>query len=758
MAIRYDSDQKLFQLTTARSGYQIAIGDYGHVLHTHYGRPVQGDLRYLLRCYDRGFSGNPYDSGKDRTYSMDVLPQEYPGYGNGDFRNPALIVENADGSHSVDLRYEGHEIMEGKYTLPGLPASYTAADGKQHAEEAFPSGLDMPEMGVMTLKLSLKDAVSGVRVTLLYGVFEDMDIITRAVCITNQGSETVRIEKAASCTLDFLTGDYDVIHFHGRHGMERQPERIPLGHGSQVYGSRRGTSSHQQNPFLILAEHKAQEDSGECYGCMLLYSGNFKAEAEMDQFCQSRVVMGLSDEMFSWRLQPGEDFYTPEAALCFSSEGFHGLSRAYHRFIRTHVCRGSYRDIPRPVLINNWEATYFQFTGEKIIAIAKQAAELGVEMLVLDDGWFGRRDDDYSGLGDWYVNEDKLGMPLSQAAGQIRGLGMKFGLWIEPEMVSEDSDLYREHPDWAFRIPGRKPVRSRHQLVLDFSRPEVVDHIFGQIAKVIDAAGVEYIKMDMNRHITDVYSAGAQVQNQGVILHKYVLGVYDFLQKLLNRYPHILIEGCSGGGGRFDAGMLYYTPQIWCSDNTDAIERIKIQYGTSFGYPVSAVGSHVSAVPNHQTGRTTEFQTRSVVAMAGSFGYELDLNLITEEEKNLVRQQIRDFKRFWRLIHQGEYYRLTDPLAESEYAAWEFAGEDGAEALLNVVTLNTQCNPAMECVRLKGLQEDCRYRVETVLWGGREEEKLKDMVCWGSDLMYAGLPVPRLDNEYRAWQVYVQRL
>lgn len=754
MAIVYDSDRKIFQLTTARSGYQIAIGPYGHLLHTHYGKQVQGDMQYLLRCYDRGFSGNPYDAGKDRTYSMDALPQEYPGYGNGDFRNPALIVRNTDGSYSVDLRYEGYEIEEGKYTIPGLPASYY--DGKAERIDDTVFSANSLGQAVMTLKIYLKDRTSGIRVTLLYGVFEKTDIITRAVCITNQGSGAVQIEKAASAALDFLGGDFEVLHFYGRHGMERQPERVPLGHGSQVYGSRRGTSSHQQNPFLILADSQAREDSGECYGCMLLYSGNFKAEAERDQYSQSRLVMGLSDEMFSWELQPGEEFHTPEAAMCFSAEGFHGLSRAYHQFIRTHVCRGSYRDIPRPVLINNWEATYFQFNGEKIVAIAEQAAQLGVEMLVLDDGWFGKREDDYSGLGDWYVNEEKLGMPLSQAAEQIRKLGMKFGLWIEPEMVSEDSDLYRQHPDWAFSIPGRKPVRARHQLVLDFSRPEVVEHIFRQISRVIDAAGVEYIKMDMNRHITDIYSVGAQVQDQGMILHKYVLGVYDFLDKLLKRYPHMLIEGCSGGGGRFDAGMLYYTPQIWCSDNTDAIERIKIQYGTSFGYPVSAVGAHVSAVPNHQTGRTTDFQTRGAVAMAGSFGYELDLNLITEEEKQLVRRQIRDFKRFWKLIHQGEYYRLTNPMEQREYAAWEFAGEDGGEALVNVVTLNTECNPAMECVRLKGLHEERRYRVETVLWGGSPEEKMKDMVCFGSDLMYGGLPVPRLGNEYRTWQVYVR--
>lgn len=741
MPIIFDPQHNLFQLDTAHSSYQFIVGQYGHLLHTHYGRSVRGSLDYLLRCYDRGFSGVPYDAGEDRTYSMDVLPQEYPSYGTGDFRSHALRVRNADGSYGADLRYENYEIQEGKYRLPGLPASY--------GENSVQS----------TLQIHLRDAVSGLRVTLLYSVFEELDIITRAVCIENRGGQVLQIEKAASCALDFLTGEYEIIHFHGRHGMERQPQRSSLGYGVQVYGSRRGTSSHQQNPFVILADREAGEYAGECWGCMLLYSGNFKAEAERDQYNQSRLLMGISDEMFSWPLKPGERFFTPEAALCFSAEGFHGLSRSYHKFVRQHVCRGGYRDVPRPVLINNWEATYFRFTGEKIVSIARQAAELGVEMLVLDDGWFGKRDEDLSGLGDWKVNEEKLGMPLEEVAEQIRGLGMKFGLWIEPEMVSEDSDLYREHPDWTFVIPGRKPVRGRHQLVLDFSRPEVAEHVFCQIAEVVERVGAEYIKMDMNRHITDVWSWGAQVQNQGVILHKYVLGVYEFLEKLLKRFPGILIEGCSGGGGRFDAGMLYYTPQIWCSDNTDAIERILIHYGTSFGYPVSAVGAHVSVVPNHQTGRVTDFRTRGLVAMAGSFGYELDLNLISDGEKQLVRRQIEDFKRFWELIHHGEYYRLTNLMEPGEYAAWEFAAEDGGEALLNLVTLHTRCNPATEYVRLRGLKGDKRYQVETVLWGGCwEQEKPETIVCFGSSLMSAGLPVPRMGDEYRAWQAYLKEI
>ena len=683
MAIIIDQEQKLITLHTKNTTYQMGVGNYGQLLHLYYGKRLTGDMRYLLTYYDRGFSGNPYEAECDKTYSMDALPQEYPCFGNGDFRSPAAYDE-------------------------------TGAESE-------------------TLKAYLEDAPGGVRVTLLYGVFAELDIITRAVQITNCGTEAVHVEKAASAALDFMTGEFDVIHFHGRHGMERIFERTPVEHANQVFGSRRGASGHQQNPFVMLSGKQTGEDAGECYGCMLLYSGNFKAEA----------------------------------VLSYSANGFSALSWNLHRLIRSHICRSAYRDTKRPVLINNWEATYFDFTGEKIIEIAKQAAELGVEMLVLDDGWFGKRDDDLAGLGDWTVNEKKLGMPLSQVAEKIRALGMKFGIWIEPEMVCEDSDLYREHPDWAFTIPGRKPVRARYQLVLDYSRKEVVDGIFTQIAKVLDETKADYVKMDMNRHLTDVWSKTAGEQNQGAILHRYMLGVYDFLERLHERYPALLIEGCSGGGGRFDAGMLYYTPQIWCSDNTDAIERVKIQYGTSFAYPSCTVGSHVSAVPNHQTGRTTELATRAAVAMAGSFGYELDLNLLTEEEKEQVRAQIKNYHRFEMLIRQGRYYRLTDVWQKKEYAAWEYCRPDGSEALVTVVTLDTQCNPATEYVKLRGLGEDKKYRVEVVgmQTGGENGQRINGTpnsvepeYYTGAQLVHAGLPVPRLGNEYKSWQVYVKEV
>jgi alpha-galactosidase len=704
----------------------MTIVKQGILLHLYYGRKIEGDMSYLLTYYDRGFCGNPYETKEDRTFSLDVLPLEYPTYGNGDYRTACLNVKNKNGVYGCDLRYKSHRIQNGKYSIDKLPAVYATENEAQ------------------TLEVVLEDKAAGIEVTLYYGVMEELDVITRSAVIRNIDSAECTITKAYSGCIDFMEGKFDILHFHGRHGMERILERTPMIIGTQSFGSVRGTSSHQHNPFFILADKNTTEDAGECYGMSLLYSGNFKCEAEMDQYSQSRIAIGIQDEMFEYELSANEVFRTPEVAYVYSVEGLTSLSHKYHKLIQNHICRGKYKDIRRPILINNWEATYFDFDGDKIFGIAKQAAELGVEMLVLDDGWFGKRDDDNSGLGDWFVNEEKMCGPLADVVEKVNGIGMKFGLWIVPEMVSEDSNLYREHPDWAFVIPERLPVMSRNQLVLDYSRKEVVDYIFNQISKVIDKANIEYIKMDMNRSIANVYTAVAGKQNHGTILYHYVLGVYDFLDRLITRYPHILIEGCSGGGGRFDAGMLYYTPQFWCSDNTDAIERIQIQHGTSFGYPIATVGSHVSAVPNHQTGRITSIQTRGVVAMAGSFGYELDLNKISEEEKEVVKQQIIDCKKYWDLTHSGLYYRLSNPLENTEFAAWEFVAEDKKEVLLNVVTLDTHCNAPASYVRLKGLEEKALYYME-----GHEEQAYS-----GSALMYGGIPIPHMNTEYQSWQVH----
>ena len=716
---------KLITLHTQNTTYQMGVTEHGFLLHLYYGPRTEGDMSCLLTYYDRGFSGNPHAAGNDRTFSMDALPQEYPSYGNGDYRSPAFNISDENGVFGADLRYVEHRTVQGKYSLPDLPAVYA------ETEEAY------------TQEVLLRDERTGLEVLLKYGVLPNLDVITRSVTVRNAGKEKLFLNKVYSAVLDFLSGDYEVLHFYGRHNMERCLERTPVIHGGQSFGSRRGTSSHQHNPFFILADKETTEDYGDCYGMSLLYSGNFKFEAEKDQFDQTRVQLGLPAEMFDYPLEPGQEFNAPETAMAYTNQGLSALSHIYHKLIRYHVCRGKYRDVRRPVLINNWEATYFDFDGEKIVNIARQASELGVEMLVLDDGWFGKRDSDTSGLGDWQVNETKMGGHLAGVSEEIHKMGMKFGLWIEPEMVSEDSDLYRTHPDWAFTVPGRKPIRSREQLVLDFSRKEVVDYVFEQISSVIASAQIEYIKMDMNRSICDVYTAAEGFQNYGKIMFDYVLGVYDFLERMLNKFPDILIEGCSGGGGRFDAGMLYYTPQIWCSDNTDAINRVCIQHGTSFGYPISAVGSHVSAVPNHQTGRATDIHTRGVTAMAGSFGYELDLNSISEAEKEIVKQQIQDYKRYWNLIHNGKYYRLHNPQKDTKMAAWCFVSEDKKKALLNVVSLDTWGNAPVSYVKCRGLDPRKQYRTDG-----------EDRVYSGSMLMHTGIPIPVLPGEYLAWQFY----
>lgn len=720
MAITFNETTRIFTLTTAHTTYQMQADAQGYLLHLYYGARTAGEMDYLLNYGDRGFSGNPNSAGSDRTYSLDALPQEYPSLGTGDFRNYALNIENADGSQCCNPVYITHEIAAGKYTLKDLP--FVRAE-ENEAE---------------TLKIILEDPVTKVELHLLYGVLEKEDIITRSVIIKNAGKAPVTVKKAQSACLDFLHGDYDLIKFYGRHAMERNMERMPVSHESTRIGSRRGTSSHQYNPGVILAGKNTNEDSGSCYGMLFVYSGNFLVEAEKDQYDQTRIQMGLTDELFAYPLEAGAEFIAPEVILSYTNKGLSRLSQQYHHCIMNHICQGKYVHANRPVLINSWEAAYFDFTGDTIVELAKEAKALGIDMVVMDDGWFGKRNDDNSSLGDWYVNEEKLGGTLTKLIERVNAEGVKFGIWIEPEMVSEDSDLYREHPEWAITIPGRKPVRSRNQLVLDFSRKEVRDEIFKRICAVLDQGNVEYIKWDMNRSLADIYAPN--------VTYDYVLGVYDFLEKLTNRYPDILIEGCSGGGGRFDAGMLYYTPQIWCSDNTDAINRTRIQYGTSFFYPVAAMGSHVSAVPNHQTGRVTSMHTRGVAAMSGTFGYELNPALLNAKEKAEIRAQLAQYREYQELIREGDYYRLSNPFQDN-FAAWMVVSDDRSKALVSVIRLTAEANPPAAYVTLKGMEEDAFYR-----------EKTTGKVYPGAALMEAGILLPAAVSEYEAYQIELERV
>ena len=678
--------------------------------------------------YDRGFSGQIPEAGNRRPFSTDTLLLEYPTYGTGDYRTEALRVVDGNGGYAADLRFDSYEIFQGKYHLDGLPAMY--AD----EEEAD------------TLVIRMKDEVMGLVVNLYYGVYKDLDVITRAAVIENGGDQSIRLEKAASACLEFYDHDFDLINFHGKHAMERELERCPLRYGSQTVGSVRGGSSHQQNPFIILCDKHATEDSGECYAMSFVYSGNFLGEVEVDQVGQSRMVMGIHPTQFNFLLDPKDQFVTPEVVMSYSEKGLGSLSQNYHLAFREHLCRGKFKHAQRPVLINNWEATYFDFDEEKLFHIASEAKKLGVDLFVMDDGWFGKRENDTSGLGDWVVNEKKLKGGLGKLVERVNGLDMKFGIWFEPEAVSEDSNLYRSHPDWCLQVPGREPNRSRFQLMLDLSSEEVREYLFTSICKVLDSANIEYVKWDMNRSLSDVWSSKLPAERQGEVPHRYVLGLYELMDKLVERYPNILFEGCSGGGGRFDAGILYYMPQIWCSDNTDAIERLYIQYGTSFGYPISSVGSHVSVCPNHQTGRTTPLYTRAVTAMAGSFGYELDVSKMTEKEKTEVKEEIQKYKEYQDLVYFGIYDRLSNPY-EKPYCAWQFTDVEKKKVLFNYVLMKKHANEEVYYLKLRSLNPNARYI-----------EKESGHIYSGAALMYAGIPMPRDLKEYDAIQLYFEQV
>lgn len=727
MSIGFDPRNRVFSLKTRHTAYQMIVDHYQTLLHVYYGPKIDDAADYLIQRIERSFAPCPGDADLlDSTFSLDVLPQEFPTRGTGDFRINGLQLVNHDGTMSCDLRYVSHQILPGKYSLSGLPAVYA------------------PEDEAETLVIFLEDSRTKIRVELLYGVLPERDVITRAVKVVNGGVGTAILEKVSSTCLDFLYGSFDLIHFSGRHEGERNFKRVPIIVGTRSFGSRRGVSSHQHSPFFILAAPETTEDAGLCYGMSFVYSGGFLAEVEVDQFDSTRVLLGIQPEEFNYPLASGETFTAPEVILSCSDAGFTTLSHQFHRVILRNLIRGVHQFKRRPILINNWEATYFDFDGPKILNIARQAASLGIEMLVLDDGWFGDRSFDDRALGDWFPNEAKLGGTLKSLADQVNEMGLKFGIWMEPEMISEDSDLFRAHPDWALIIPGKAPIRGRRQLVLDFSRSEVVDYIFERIEAILSSANIVYLKWDMNRSITDAYSATAGKLNQGTVLYRYVLGLYRLLERIIARFPELLIEGCSGGGGRFDAGMMYYTPQIWCSDNTDALDRIFIQHGTSFGFPISTVGSHVSTSPNHQTGRVMSFETRGVVAMAGTFGYELDLNLVSDDEKEDVKRQVKMYDKVWELVRTGDYYRLTNPTQAGErLAAWLFVDESRSRGLLNVVQLVTRGNGPLNYLRLKGLDPDRNYRFENCVLSGRT-------------LISAGVPVPRMKGDYPCWQVYFE--
>ncbi|MDU2238984.1 MAG: alpha-galactosidase [Paenibacillus sp.] len=724
MPIFFDEAKGLFHLQSRNISYLIQLV-HGYPAHAYFGAKLRHDsnLEGLLTFQERAsFSPNPLP--EDKSISLDSLSQEYPQYGTSDFRSPAYQVRLANGTRATELTYRTHRIVPGKPALEGLPALYV-----EQTSEAE------------TLELELEDRVSGLSVVLSYTVFADFDAIARSARLGNGGSEPIQLERALSAAVDFPDASYDALYLSGAWARERHVQRRRLAPGVTGISSRRGSSSHQQNPFLALLRPDATEQRGEVYGFSLVYSGNFTAEAEVEQFGTTRVSIGINPFDFTWKLEPGENFQTPEAVLVYSAEGLGGMSRTYHRLYRTRLCRGQFRDQERPILVNNWEATYFDFNADKIEAIAQEGSKLGIELFVLDDGWFGRRDRDNSSLGDWFEDRRKLPEGLADLARRVKDTGLQFGLWFEPEMVSPDSDLYRAHPDWCLHVPERRRTEARDQLVLDMSRSDVRQYLYDRLSDIFSTVPITYVKWDMNRNMTEIGSAASPAERQGEVAHRYMLGLYELLERLTSEFPHILFESCSGGGGRFDPGMLYYMPQTWTSDDTDAAERLKIQYGTSLVYPVSTMGAHVSAVPNHQVERTTPLTFRGDVAMSGNFGYELDLTRFTDDEKDTAKRQIALYKEIRGLVQQGDLYRLQSPFEGNE-TAWMFVSPDQNEALLFYFRVLAEPNGPLRSVKLQGLDPAKDYEV-----AGSGE------VYGGDRLMSAGLSMASVRGDFSSKMV-----
>ena len=725
MSINYNENFKTFHLRTKNTSYVLKVMETGHLSHLYWGRKLKADnLEYFVRR--RGFGSFVADTDNISGFQLELIPQEYPTFGATDLRSPSLEFQYEDGTSATDLRYKSHRIYEGKERLSGLPAVYVESE-----EEAT------------SLEITLVDSLKNLEVILTYNVFENFDAITRSLKIVNNSDEKINIERVLSANVDFTTDEFDFIQLSGSWGRERHILRNPLRSGSQAIESRRGASSHAQNPFIALCSKDANEEYGDVYGFSLVYSGNFLANVEVDMYRNARAQIGINPFDFKWLLESKEEFQAPEVVLVYSSKGLNGMSQIYHNLYRKRLCRGNYRDKVRPILINNWEATYFDFNEVKINEIAKEASKLGMEIFVLDDGWFGNRNDDKSSLGDWFVNENKLKGGLSKLAKDINNMGLEFGLWFEPEMISPISKLYEKHPNWCIHIPGRTRSQARSQLILDLSRKEVCDYIIESVSKILESSNISYVKWDMNRNMTEVGSLGLTSERQRETAHRYILGLYRVMEEITSRFPNVLFESCSGGGGRFDPGILYYMPQTWTSDDTDAIERLKIQFGTSMVYPPISMGCHVSAVPNHQANRITPLETREVSAMAGNFGYELDITKLSEEEKEELKKQISLYKEIRETVQFGTLYRLKSPFNSNE-VAWMMISEDKNEVVVSYVRQWALVNESFSNLKLTALDKDSEYEIIG-----------EDIVLSGDELMYIGLNIPELYGDYvsKLWRL-----
>ncbi|GKH33921.1 alpha-galactosidase [Muricomes sp. OA1] len=712
-SIIFHEDSREFHLCNDKISYIMTILKNGELGQLYFGKSLRDreSFGHLLELQKRPMSACAFPG--DQSFSMEHIRQEYPLFGHGDMRYPAYEIEQANGSRITEFVYRSHKIYVGKPKLEQLPATYTELD-----EEA------------QTLEVELEDSLIRTRLVLTYTIYRDYPVITRNARFECGLPEGIRLNTAMSSSLDLPDMDYEMVELTGAWSRERAVRNRKLEHGIQSIYSMRGCSSNNYNPFLALKRPGTDENSGEVYGFSLVYSGNFLAQAEVDTYHVTRVLMGIHPSGFQWSLQDGESFQTPEAVMVYSDAGLNGMSQTYHELYRTRLARGVWRDRVRPILINNWEATYFNFNEEKILALANTAKQLGIELFVLDDGWFGRRDDDTSSLGDWYPDKRKLPAGVTGIAEKVKALGMDFGLWFEPEMVNEDSQLFKMHPDWVLKTPGRYISYGRNQMVLDFSKEEVVDYIYSMMEKILTEADISYIKWDMNRCMTEVFSSGKNADEQGKVYHQYILGVYRLYERLVEKFPEVLFESCASGGARFDPGMLYYAPQCWTSDDTDAMERLKIQYGTSMVYPLSSMGSHVSAIPNHQLHRNVPMNSRANVAYFGTFGYELDLNELTEEERDTIKNQVQFMKKHRKLIQQGNFYRLISPFeGDGNETAWMVVSPDQTEALLGYYRVLQEVNVGYRRLRLQGLDENMLYQTEC---------SEKNGIYYGDELLRAG--------------------
>lgn len=697
MPITYNEQSREFHLYNNKISYLIKILANEQLGQLYFGKriPNRKNHDYLVENTYRPVTSYVFDD--DYSFSLGNVKQEYPAYGTTDQRRPALDIKQPNGSRITDFKYVSHKIYAGKRKLTGLPATYVEDESE-----------------ATTLEINLYDKLIQVTLCLQYTIFENSAAIARSVKFSNDSDQKYQLKTALSLNLDLPDANYEWLQFSGAWGRERHLHKTPLRPGIQAINSARGASSHMQNPFVILKRPFTTEEQGEALGVSFVYSGNFLAQAEVDEYSVTRLQIGIDPFQFSWCLKPNETFQTPEAILAYTSEGLNQLSQTFQKLYTTRLARGYWRDKERPILINNWEATYFDFTEEKLLSIAKKAKELGIELFVLDDGWFGERTKETAGLGDWYVNRNRLKNGISGLSRKIHDLGMMFGLWFEPEMVNKDSDLYRKHPDYIIETPKRHASHGRKQYVLDFSRKEVVDNIYEQLVKILDEGEIDYIKWDMNRNITECYSIAYPSEQQGEIMHRYILGVYDLYERLIERYPKILFESCASGGGRFDAGMLYYAPQAWTSDDSDAIERLKIQYGTSFGYPQSMMGAHVSASPNEQLGRNTPLKIRGDVAFFGAFGYELDLDKLSSTELASIKKQIELMKKYRSIFQYGTFYRLKSPF-EGNIVSWMVVSEDKSQAIVGYYKILNDVNCEYRRLCLPGLDADTLYNVQEEL-------------------------------------------